>query len=409
MAPGEPMAYAGTPLGGGRAVSVGTARLVSPASLQPGGGSTYLSASTHHGGGGSGGSFGAAPLREQLGAPVVVSRLVSQSSVGSMRNFPQVVSGISSGHSLAPDAYAVTSSSGAVADQTPAKARVVPLQPTDSGTDLIKAPVWSRSPLGPAPAATAPASTDDALQREAESLRRTVAMQENRIESLSQELRASSENEGRLSEELQQVRAEVARLGAELQQERVAREQAEASLLQQQAPLQQALTPTASAAGFTKRGATGKLDGSRQTNASRRAKEAAAERRAAYEAAAAAAVAVEDSPSQRHAARSPSPAGAGRKAQQPSASRPISAKDDIDSRLQDFVARSQCALSFRRLNRGFYAFRRMDESPSQDRSVEISIVNGKLMVRLEPSTHDPGWNNGKPGPIERFVAKFAGE
>jgi len=41
--------------------------------------------------------------------------------------------------------------------------------------------------------------------------------------------------------------------------------------------------------------------------------------------------------------------------------------------------------------------------------VSACFVNGKLMVKYEPSTHDPGWNNGKPGPIERFVAKHGEE
>lgn len=84
-------------------------------------------------------------------------------------------------------------------------------------------------------------------------------------------------------------------------------------------------------------------------------------------------------------------------------------KDEIDVKLQEFLERSDCGLGFRRLNRGWYAFRRADERsvPSGDRSVELSIINGKLMARLEPSTHHPGWNNGKLGTIERFCAHIA--
>jgi len=58
---------------------------------------------------------------------------------------------------------------------------------------------------------------------------------------------------------------------------------------------------------------------------------------------------------------------------------------------------------------GLYAVRPTDprDPSTDDRYVEVSIVNGKLMVTMEPSTHEPGWNHGKPGPIEKFVAKFA--
>lgn len=90
---------------------------------------------------------------------------------------------------------------------------------------------------------------------------------------------------------------------------------------------------------------------------------------------------------------------------------PPSAKgaDDIDSRLLDFREGSGCDLQFKRLNRGWYQFWTAGQPmrPGDARSVEISIVNGKLMAKLEPSTHDAGWNNGKLGPIERFAAAFA--
>lgn len=88
---------------------------------------------------------------------------------------------------------------------------------------------------------------------------------------------------------------------------------------------------------------------------------------------------------------------------------PASNKDDIDARLNEYLERSDTGLTFRRLNRGWYAFRRADDRnpPSSDRGVEISIINGKLMARLEPTTHEKGWNNGKLGPIERFCAHFA--
>lgn len=85
------------------------------------------------------------------------------------------------------------------------------------------------------------------------------------------------------------------------------------------------------------------------------------------------------------------------------------AKDEIDSRLLDFLDQSDCALTFRRMNRGWYAFRRMDDvGPiSGDRCVELSLVNNKLMAQVEVQTHERGWNNGRPGAIDRFVAHFA--
>lgn len=85
------------------------------------------------------------------------------------------------------------------------------------------------------------------------------------------------------------------------------------------------------------------------------------------------------------------------------------AKDDIDSRLLDYLEQSDSALTFRRMNRGWYAFRRMDDvGPiAGDRCVELSLVNNKLMAQVEVQTHERGWNNGRPGAIERFVAHFA--
>lgn len=86
-------------------------------------------------------------------------------------------------------------------------------------------------------------------------------------------------------------------------------------------------------------------------------------------------------------------------------------KDEVEPRLREFLEKAKCNLIFRQLNRGWYSFRRADEKgpQSNDRHVEISIINGKLMVKLEATTHDPGWNFGKPGPIEKFVAKHAEE
>jgi len=83
--------------------------------------------------------------------------------------------------------------------------------------------------------------------------------------------------------------------------------------------------------------------------------------------------------------------------------------DEVEPRLREFVEKTACLMDFRQLNRGWYAVRPTDprDPSTDDRYVEVSIVNGKLMVTMEPSTHEPGWNHGKPGPIEKFVAKFA--
>jgi len=84
-------------------------------------------------------------------------------------------------------------------------------------------------------------------------------------------------------------------------------------------------------------------------------------------------------------------------------------KDEVDARLNGFLEQAQnCNIVFRRRNRGWYTFRRADEPPSNEKNVEVSIVNGKLMARLESSSHDRGWNNGKLGPMDRFVAHFSG-
>mmetsp|Transcript_44151 Transcript_44151/g.101994 ORF Transcript_44151/g.101994 Transcript_44151/m.101994 type:complete len:393 (+) Transcript_44151:1-1179(+) len=381
-------------------------------------------------------------------APKVVSRLVSQNSVGSIRSFPQAISGVTSaGQAYAPEAFTLSSTTGIVAEKAFAvgstSAVVSPI------LENSQAPLWSRTPLGHN---SVQPPTDEALHREVESLRQTFVMQETRIRELSQDLKASCESEARLSDELERTRAEVATLTAELKQERAAREQAEASLQLQSSPLNQSLTPTASAAGFTKRGAAatergpaaiGKDTGAtkerevRSVSTSRRDKaelaeqrrEAAEQRREAAQqrreaAAEAAAQRREAAAEQRRAAAEAVVAAQELAAQRPQSasaatvnskrgagtSRPASAKDEIDSRLQDFMARSQCGgIIFKRLNRGFYTFKRADEGPvSIERSLEMSIVNGKLMVRMEASTTDPGWNNGKPGPIERFVQKYGG-
>jgi len=181
--------------------------------------------------------------------------------------------------------------------------------------------------------ARAPAPAEEALYREVDALRHTLAMQEQRISDLNVELQASREAGTQLSAEVESARSELSGLIQELQTERAARERAETVMAEQQ----QAML---------------------------------------------------NLPAGRRGSR-----------------------DEVEPRLREFIEKSKCNLIFRQLNRGWYAFRRADEKgpQSNDRHVAISIINGKLMVTLEPSTHDPGWNFGKPGPIEKFVAKHLEE
>jgi hypothetical protein len=170
---------------------------------------------------------------------------------------------------------------------------------------------------------------EEALCREVDALRHTLAMQEQRISDLNVELQSSREAGTQLASEVESARGELSSLIQELQTEKAARERAETVMAEQQ----QAMLSLP----------------------------------------------------------------AGRRGSQ----------DEVEPLLREFIEKSKCNLIFRQLNRGWYAFRRADEKgpQSNDRHVTISIINGKLMVTLEPSTHDPGWNFGKPGPIEKFVAK----
>lgn len=255
-------------------------------------------------------------------------------------------------------------------------------------------------------------SSEDLAKAEAESLRRSVAAQEDRILLLSKDLQASQENERKLSLELQASRSEVERITEELRLERAAREKAEAEYLEARMAAEVAMQErkTSGNKSFGEKFA-GASNGRRTpidrgtpqrgANASRRGAERGSPQRGGGR---------ESSLDERwpHSAKPSSPTGDNLSSHR-GAARPRSAKDEIDGRLIEFLERADHDLIFRRLNRGWYSFRNKgDRGPlSNDRSVEISIVNGKLMAKLEPSTHDPGWNNGKLGPIERFVAAMS--
>lgn len=86
------------------------------------------------------------------------------------------------------------------------------------------------------------------------------------------------------------------------------------------------------------------------------------------------------------------------------------ARDEVDARLEDFCrSGAQGTVVFRKVNRGWYMASRSDEQGPRalDRTVELSLINGKLLARLEQTSHEKGWNNGKHGPIERFCAYFS--
>lgn len=284
------------------------------------------------------------------------------------------------------------------------------------GTARNVAPMYT-APLGEGFASLGGAESmrggnDESLQAEIDSLRRALASQEDRILQLTKQLQASQEGERMLAGEVENARGqtlaaqgEINRLMEEIQRERLVRGQAEAVAAELRLAAEMA-TATA---------AQDKMSWQNSQNSKTSARSSSAAR-------------VRDSNSNRNSSRgSPSNIrnaskdAVRRPAEVPVQPQPVdpdpatarrgsarmpSAKDEIDGRLLEYLDRSDCGIIFRRMNRGWYSFRRKDDRGprSEDRSVEISIVNGKLMAKLEPSTHDPGWNNGKLGTVERFCA-----
>jgi len=232
---------------------------------------------------------------------------------------------------------------------------------------------------------------------EADNLRRAMQRQEEQISQLRSELEESrsrsmslrSENE-RLGSEVKTARAEVSRLVEELHRERQAREDVEATAAKLRSASRASLAAARAKAPSPRSPARESLG--RHTPSRGGPPEA---------------VVPPVPPPQTDAelaftaSSSTARYGTPREQRVP--------KDDIDARLLDFLDRADCGLVFRRMNRGWYAFRRSDDRGprSEERPIEISIVNGKLLVRLEVNTYDPGWNNGKFGPIQRFVAAMS--
>lgn len=74
-------------------------------------------------------------------------------------------------------------------------------------------------------------------------------------------------------------------------------------------------------------------------------------------------------------------------------------KDEIDLRLLEFLKETHCPMRFKRVNKGFY--------DTEGHHVELSVISGKLMVKLEGTSVDLQWNRGKFGPIERFISAYS--
>jgi len=216
------------------------------------------------------------------------------------------------------------------------------------------------------------------LQQEIEQLRREVHIRDNQMAESAKELREAGENREKMMREIESLRADTYQMSSELALVRLEREQAEGMAPESQVEIEDVralkgrVTPTALPTGTS----TPSRLGARPLAARQGMRERSLSNK-------------ENGPALCERSRV--------------------AKDEIDSRLLDFLEQSDCALTFRRMNRGWYAFRKMDDvgPASGDRCVELSLVNNKLMASVEVQTHEKGWNNGRPGAIERFVASFA--
>jgi len=301
--------------------------------------------------------------------PVMIRRLNSQTSASSLSMQPALVA-TSQGGASTPVSRGLPAAYATILAGRSEVAEVVAAEEVLLQTRLLRQ-----------------GGNEELLQAEVETLRRSVAAQEDKMLQLARQLQVSQENERKLAAELEVARGEMGRLSEDLRSERLGREQAEAAVTE--AERMQMAAPG------------GRQDNMWQGNSG--ARNSAGRTRGSKEVSSDRLQAQERTPNSTVG----SIGGAGGLASgRRGSARPQSAKDEIDGRLREYLERSECGLLFRRLNRGWYSFRIRGERgpPSNDASVEISIVNGKLMARLEPSTHDAGWNNGKLGTIERFVA-----
>eukprot|EP00439_Symbiodinium_sp_Y106_P086844 s244_g36.t1 len=193
------------------------------------------------------------------------------------------------------------------------------------------------------------------------------------LDQLREALQASRANEVRLQAELQAAKEQIQHLAAALEQEKCAR--AEAALA----------SPTKKAEASPRSPRTPKSPQrvARAPSSPRRAesrkKEPADEHRGSRSGGDAAPSARPLGERPRVTRRGSSPAALRRPA-----------KDEVDTKLTEYLASSpHCQLEFCRLNQGWYQFRHVDTA-METKCLEMSIVNGKLMVKFEPTNHDRG-------------------
>lgn len=290
---------------------------------------------------------------------------------------------------LVPHSLPGTAPGSTVASRRPstqADPTTAQFAPSSATTVQATIPPWQASAIRAAPRPQSTSllggqvcvgSREDAgiiarLQAELEQFRVAAEEREQRMAEITQSLQEERESRERAEWENEELSAKIANMATEINVERVAREQAEAAAMESQVALHQ-----------------------ERSSSTRLSQQVAAHERSPVARSPGVTRATSRGVSRdRLAAAYTDPAG----------------KDEIDSRLLGWVDRNGCSLTFRRKNRGWYTFRRVDETgpASRDKCVEFSIVgSGKLMAKVEPSANDAGWNNGKSGTMERFVAFYS--
>lgn len=343
--------------------------------------------------------YGAMPARlpDALGTPVVSARQVAPTTsiIGSQR----IVNGVQAVHSqqgpvlvpVAPANHTMGSRTGSVASLGSAQSWQPPVAMPPSGTPLAcKAKAHGYSPCPSTATASPPIATAVPFPG-----LREGHPSDGKVLQLTMELEASKANEAKLQEDLRAARSEIEHLLRVLATERANAEQAEArdrveagsKRYDDLDPSEARRGPQARSKTPSRRPREGELGSGTPVSTVRPERWSSDAGRQASP--------VRGSP------------GGGRGGSGTARRKGIT-EDEVDAKLNDYLASSpHCRLEFRRLNRGWYEFRRIDDDRPETCCVEMSMVNGKLMVRLEPTTHDSGWNHGKLGPIDRFVMVYS--
>eukprot|EP00929_Paragymnodinium_shiwhaense_P034354 TRINITY_DN18710_c0_g1_i3.p1 TRINITY_DN18710_c0_g1~~TRINITY_DN18710_c0_g1_i3.p1 ORF type:complete len:410 (-),score=56.68 TRINITY_DN18710_c0_g1_i3:84-1235(-) len=250
-------------------------------------------------------------------------------------------------------------------DASPGPAAVSPVSPP--GVAVQQGYVAYETAVADASAAEAHASVENA-----DALKRTVRLQEESIDQLRNELQAARANERKLASDLDAAQRSIERLSDDLRAERAVREDLEANLNEHLKIRNNRLAVPSSV--------NGRSTGSTPRAASRdRMLGGAANGRTSEP-----------------GGRPPAPAGPASEPRQPqsrgsprsnargsaSPNRPKVQRDEIDSRLQEFTEK-QPGLVFRRLNRGWYAFKRegdprgVPSNPDCSRQ-QVHVRNGQV-------------------------------